>query len=163
MIIDYFKFVPTLWGVSGAIYFCWIWSAANELHKKVPAGLEMKLRKFKAMFLSVVICFIIMMIFASRLIVFLENMITNDGMLKSFDTHDIRLIGVVFIFIIPIYLFFLFGMIYSFYFVAKTIKTIEIKREADFSDYAGEFFLIWFFPIGVWILQPKINKIMIQS
>jgi hypothetical protein len=48
------------------------------------------------------------------------------------------------------------------YFAAKTLKTVELKREATFSDFVGEFFLIWFNFIGIWILQPKINKI-IQS
>jgi hypothetical protein len=28
-----------------------------------------------------------------------------------------------------------------------------------FKDFVGEFFLVWFFPIGVWILQPTINKL----
>ena len=42
--------------------------------------------------------------------------------------------------------------------MAKTIKTAEQKRKLDFGDFAGEFFLMWFFMIGVWILQPKINR-----
>jgi len=29
------------------------------------------------------------------------------------------------------------------------------------SDTASDmFFLIWFYPIGIWIIQPKINKMM---
>jgi hypothetical protein len=45
-------------------------------------------------------------------------------------------------------------------FAAKTMKSVEIGRLARFSDYAGEFFLIWFSPIGVWFLQPRLNKIV---
>lgn len=41
---------------------------------------------------------------------------------------------------------------------AKTIKTVELQKKVTFSDFAGEFFLLWFSPIGIWILQPKINK-----
>jgi hypothetical protein len=29
-------------------------------------------------------------------------------------------------------------------------------------DFAGEFFLLWFYPVGIWIVQPKINK-MVES
>jgi hypothetical protein len=29
-----------------------------------------------------------------------------------------------------------------------------------FRDFAGEFFLVWFYPVGVWIIQPKINKMI---
>ena len=46
------------------------------------------------------------------------------------------------------------------YFVAKTLKTVELQKEVLFSDFAGEFFIVWFFPIGIWIIQPKINKII---
>ena len=46
------------------------------------------------------------------------------------------------------------------YFVAKTYKTVELQRQVSFSDFAGEFFMIWFYPIGIWIIQPKLNKII---
>ena len=45
-------------------------------------------------------------------------------------------------------------------FVAKTIQTAESQRTVSFGDYIGNFFLIWFLPIGVWILQPKINELV---
>jgi hypothetical protein len=28
------------------------------------------------------------------------------------------------------------------------------------NDYIGEFFLFWFFPIGIWFIQPRINNIV---
>jgi hypothetical protein len=46
------------------------------------------------------------------------------------------------------------------YFVAKTFKTVELQREVSFSDFVGEFFMIWFYPVGIWIIQPKINKMI---
>ncbi len=65
--------------------------------------------------------------------------------------------------IVPMHLFSMFCIFYSLYFVAKTFKTVELQRETAFSDFAGEFFLIWFYPIGIWIIQPKINKIVETS
>jgi hypothetical protein len=53
----------------------------------------------------------------------------------------------------------IFCIFYCIYFVAKTIKTVELQRAVKFKDFVGEFFLVWFFPIGVWILQPTINKL----
>jgi hypothetical protein len=44
-------------------------------------------------------------------------------------------------------------------FAAKTLKSIELGRLAKFGDYAGEFFLIWFSPLGIWILQPRLNRL----
>jgi hypothetical protein len=46
--------------------------------------------------------------------------------------------------------------------VAKTIKTVELQREVNFSEFIGEFFMIWFYFIGIWILQPKINRMVKQ-
>ncbi|MFK8009771.1 MAG: hypothetical protein AB8H03_25680 [Saprospiraceae bacterium] len=62
--------------------------------------------------------------------------------------------------ILIIHLFSMFCIFYVLYFVAKTYKTVELQREVNFSDFIGEFFMLWFFPIGVWFLQPKINKMM---
>jgi hypothetical protein len=50
-------------------------------------------------------------------------------------------------------------MLYSLYFVAKTIKTAELQKECTFKDFTEEFILILFYPIGLWIIQPRINKI----
>jgi len=62
--------------------------------------------------------------------------------------------------IIPFHLFSMFCIFYCLYFVAKVFKTVELQRKVTFSDFAGEFFMIWFYPIGIWIVQPKINKMI---
>jgi len=58
-----------------------------------------------------------------------------------------------------VHLFSMFCLFYCLYFIAKALKTVELQRPVTFSDYAGEFFLLWFYPVGVWILQPRINQI----
>jgi nitrate reductase gamma subunit len=57
------------------------------------------------------------------------------------------------------------GGLYSFFavlqiiiFACKTIAKIELRKEVSFGDYFTNFLLIFFFPIGIWILQPKVNK-----
>ena len=62
--------------------------------------------------------------------------------------------------ILPLHLLSMFGMFYSLYFVAKTFKTVELQKEVNFSEFAGEFFMLWFYFIGIWIIQPKINKMV---
>lgn len=80
------------------------------------------------------------------------------GVVASGNGPDIGLIGSMVGIIIPLHLFSMFCIFYSLYFVAKTFKTVELQRETTFSDFAGEFFMIWFYPIGIWIIQPKVNK-----
>ena len=65
----------------------------------------------------------------------------------------------MFLVIFPLHLFAMFCIFYVMYFVAKNLAQLENARRATFSDYAGYFFLIWFYPVGVWIIQPKINRL----
>jgi hypothetical protein len=53
-----------------------------------------------------------------------------------------------------------FAALHFILFPAKTLKSVELKKEAEFGDYIGDFFLIMFLPIGIWILQPRINRII---
>jgi len=81
----------------------------------------------------------------------------NSNTLQATNEPPFWLLG-AFAVIIPLHLFSMFCIFYCLYFVAKTIKTVELQREVTFSDFIGEFFLVWFHLIGVWILQPRINK-----
>lgn len=53
-----------------------------------------------------------------------------------------------------------FAFLHYLSFPAKTLKSIEIDKEAKLGDYIGDFFLIVFLPIGIWFLQPRINRIL---
>ncbi|EQA72903.1 hypothetical protein [Leptospira noguchii] len=44
--------------------------------------------------------------------------------------------------------------------IAKNMRTLELSREAIVKEYLGEFLLIWFFPIGIWVIHPRIKKIL---
>jgi|SRR5579859_6867020 len=63
-----------------------------------------------------------------------------------------------FLIILPIHFFAMFCILYSMHFVSKNLVQAELQRRATFQDYAGYFFLLWFYPIGIWIIQPKINR-----
>jgi hypothetical protein len=43
-------------------------------------------------------------------------------------------------------------------FSAKALAQYEEKKDLKFSEYTNEFLLILFVIIGIWILQPKLNK-----
>lgn len=51
----------------------------------------------------------------------------------------------------------------GFYFMsfpAKLLNSVEQKIEVSLGSYLGDFFLIVFLPIGIWFLQPRVNKIV---
>jgi hypothetical protein len=49
--------------------------------------------------------------------------------------------------------------IYFAQFIAKELESMELQRVATWADYSGTFFLLFFAPIGIWWIQPRINKI----
>jgi len=52
------------------------------------------------------------------------------------------------------------NIFYFMRFIAKSISTVEFKRECHFSDYLGNMVLLVFFPIGIWWLHPKIQTLI---
>ena len=59
--------------------------------------------------------------------------------------------------ILSIYL--LYALFQPIFFVAKVLAKIQHRNEVIFSDYLYYLLLICFFPFGIWIVQPKINRI----
>jgi hypothetical protein len=55
-----------------------------------------------------------------------------------------------------------FGLVYTFYSISKTFKSVELQRDVSFSECILDAFLLFCFPVGIWFIQPKINKIFIN-
>ena len=78
--------------------------------------------------------------------------------IENFDNIGIVLSGLMFFLLIS--MFVLFCTFYQYWFIAKTIKSAQLQKDAVFGEFVGEFFLLWFYPIGIWILQPMVNKLV---
>jgi hypothetical protein len=140
-----FEFFPFIFMFFIIGFMGWMWSAGTNLYEKLPGAVKMNIRLFKTF---VIIPSVYMLIVALYIL---------GGVLKLNVGEMSPLI--VLALILPLHLFSMFCMFYNLYFVAKTLKAVQLQRPVKFEDYAGEFFMIWFFPIGVWIIQPRINKI----
>lgn len=133
------------------IHYVWMYSAATKLQQFMhPAMRKLKVKRFKIFFFSP---FVYMLLLSILLPTAFSQVNFDVGIVPPF-------LVVVFVFMFLGHLYSAFCMIYILYFCAKTVKSAALQREAHFSDYIGEFFLFWFFPIGVWFLQPKINKVV---
>ena len=62
--------------------------------------------------------------------------------------------------IIPLHLLVMYCMFYGMWFLSKAISTIRQvtghRDDSTFMNILG----FWFFPIGIWILQPRIIEIL---
>lgn len=63
------------------------------------------------------------------------------------------------IYIFPLHILAMFCMFYLLIYTAKRFVTLEQNREVKSSDYIEVFFMLWIFPIGVWLIQPRVNRL----
>jgi hypothetical protein len=56
-------------------------------------------------------------------------------------------------------LVFLASYVYCHIYVSRLLKSVELGKRVQVADFFGDFILILFFPIGVWIIQPRVNKL----
>jgi hypothetical protein len=148
-IFNMFKFFPIIMILYIGFFFGWFWSIAIGLQKKVPKNVTMKTKKFK-------IFFFIPLVYILCISIFIVGIIS--GIMQNGTELSGGFVGGMIGMILPLHLLSMFGMFYSLYFVAKTFKTVELQKEVNFGEFAGEFFMLWFYFIGIWIIQPKINK-----
>lgn len=153
-IFSVFYFFPIIMIAYMSVFFSWFWSIAIGLQNKVPKHIKMKVKKFKIFFFIPLIY-----IFTLSIVIgfsFSSNQMNNGIFPSKFGF----LIPIV---ILPLHLFSMFCMFYMLYFCSKTIKTVELQKEVSFGDFMGEFFSLWFYPIGIWLIQPKINKLSMNK
>lgn len=124
----------------------WFWSITMGLQKFIPQELKINLRKFK-------IFFFIPIIYISTIMFYLTA--TLNGVKANLIEDNLWLIAII----IPLHLLSMFGIFHSMYCAAITIKTLELKKQVNFGDFATEFLMFWFYFIGIWIIQPKVNNL----
>ncbi len=144
---DWYPFILFLFSI---LFFGWLWSLSIGLQKWVPIELKMKTTRFKAFFF-------VPLIYIFFLISYMNGIFTGNRnpFFMNFET-----IAAV---IVPLHLFSMFCIFHTIYFASKTIKTVELKRKVGFGDFISEFFLLWFYFIGIWVIQPKVNKLSAEQ
>jgi len=115
----------------------WFWSMGSFLSSIVQPSLRLKMGFFRfALVYPGLYIFVFMALFQS-------------------STTNPALLAIIF----PFHFFAMFCIFYDLYFVSKSLVLAETSKPLSFYDYAGPFFLMWFFPIGVWFTQPRINRL----
>ena len=116
-------------------YFSWILFVGHALYQLLPEKIELNYNLF------LINSFI-------WLTSYIFVMVISDGQGMTFSGVE-ALPG--------FYVFFAF--LYFLMFPARALKSIEKDRKADIGECIGDFFLIVFLPIGIWFLQPRINRV----
>ncbi len=124
--------IPFGFSLFALVILTWLLSVGLALQAKIPVSLANSTRWFKALLLYVFCYVTITKIFL-----------------------DIEMS-----YIVPFHLLAVYGMLYALYFVSKSLVVAEEKQSLRFDRYIGTLFLFWFFPIGIWFVQPRVRKIL---
>lgn len=129
--------VPTL--IVGMVFFGWLWAIATACSKALPPELSSSPKLMK-----------IGLIYALAYVVYAGIFIF--GSVNELPGY-----------VVVMHLLAMAAIFYAFGFTAKQLTKLEQKKNVSFFTYSGPFFLFWFFPIGVWFIQPKINQLLRQG
>jgi len=144
------EYNPIIFGISNSIFigifFSWLYAMAINLYRKLPVGTVLNIKVFRIAFFIALLFLILSFCF--------------------FFTHSLRIfpapeppLNNFFPLVFSLQVFYMICILYCFNFIARSLKAIELQRPVSSIDAAADFFLLWFFPIGIWIIQPRINKI----
>lgn len=141
---------------------------ATKLSAYLPAGTNLKARRFRFAFLTAAAYLVGVMVFIyfafDWFIDFGSTMVgeVEAGSDPSFLTEE----GAFFNFFLVFGLVFVCGiigfvsMVYCAYYAGKTLRCIEMQRPQEGSAILGYAVLAYFLIIGVWIFQPKIQRLL---
>jgi hypothetical protein len=138
---------PFLMLIYMTFYFGWFYSVGTSLSKKLPYNVRASVGLFR---LFTLIPFVYG-VFVTGVIGLIFSIIYQERVLGPSISNVMLLV--------LLHLISMFCMLYCVYFNARALKSVELQRAVTFGDYAAEFFLIWFFPLGIWLIQPRINKL----
>jgi len=79
---------------------------------------------------------------------------TDKEMMELMDQNPMIRWGFVIVTLIS------FSIINSF--PVRLLKIIETGDDVDINDYFGDIFLLIFWPIGIWIIQPRLNRLNLK-
>ncbi|WP_343635993.1 hypothetical protein [Fluviicola sp.] len=145
-----FYLMPVIFILCGFVQFGWSWSVLSKLSKLIPPHVRFPVRRVKLLFIVPILYFCLLPFY----IIFIIKTITYQ------DEANLLTVAVLGLFFFLLHFFSIFCMLHTFFFVAKTVKSIELQRNPRFSNFVGDFFLIWIFPVGIWFIQPRINALV---
>lgn len=131
-------FAPVIAALSMCFtYFGWLWTAGVSIYKTPEQESQPNPNIFKALFIySTVFSFII----SPFLKVYLADQYKLPLTLLSFIS--------------------LLSFLTCIYLIVKNLKNAEKNNHENRNSLILDFILVWFLPIGIWFIQPRVRKII---
>jgi hypothetical protein len=154
IILNLIYIIISLIGVATQLY--WYWAVVIGLSPYMHPNTKLRLKPFYYCFFAPILLF---GLYSIR-----ELLITSQTQQLSSTESQLNLPTVQSFIILSIgYLTTVFCLLYTWRFTAKMLKSVEMQREAIYAEYSRDFFLLWFYPVGIWFIQPRINRIVQEN
>ena len=66
------------------------------------------------------------------------------------------------IWFLPMHMLSMVGIFYGIWYTARQLKSLQENEDADFMIFSSTFFLLFIFPLGIWLIQPAVNQLYSQ-
>ncbi len=113
-------------------FYVWIYSLGVTAHQASPESARMPISRFRAALVFAAGYMIVAMVYLHAIMPYA----------------------------IPFHLLSTVCMFYCLYYVAKSMRSAELKRETRAGEWFELFIGLWFFPVGIWFVQPMIRRIV---
>ena len=61
--------------------------------------------------------------------------------------------------LLPMHMLSMVGIFYGLWYTARQLKSLQENEQADFMIFSSTFFLLFIFPLGIWLIQPAVNQL----
>jgi hypothetical protein len=127
------------------VFLLWVYSIGVKMNALIPAAFRPGTSRFK------IYCLVAPV---------------SAGFILGLSFFSVNLgvnTGVYLILVLTSVIAYFYSIFSVFMFAARMLKTVVLGYPANKSDAIAEFFCIWMFPIGVWIIQPMVNKVLAKQ
>ena len=121
----------------------WFYAVGFNLYRIRPEGMRLSLRMFAFNLAYFVL-------YTALLIALMATMFVNPVMVLTVRNLLVLL---------PFHLYAIAAAFHIVSFVAKALVSAETRQPAHFNIAAGTFLLLFFFPFGIWVVQPRIQRL----
>ena len=63
----------------------------------------------------------------------------------------------------PLHMLSLCGIFYGLWYTAAQLKALLESKDANYMIFSNTFFMLFVFPLGVWLIQPGVNQLYFES
>ncbi|MFD3000096.1 hypothetical protein ACFS7Z_06970 [Pontibacter toksunensis] len=127
-----------------ATYMLWMWRVALHLYRRLPVQV-----KISPVYLHLGALYFVLY---TLLFVYTLSLVKESVLEGNFPYGMLLLLA-------PMHLLATFCFLYIVYFAARSLVSVEQQQVVSAGAFTGAYLQFLFLPIGIWFLQPRLNKL----